>query len=182
MSDLLAPILVVMENEVDAFWCFAGFIHMMVSLRTCLLHIVVCYYVLPTYRQKRQYAIGLCCWWICVLFMSQWWQEFCCLHESLTYPDRGLIFGLPCMCRELILRRTSRLWRISWCSCRFFSLLSIQNLRTISVSYCCWVFRRKTVFSCILLEKYTSLSANLDWWSKYWLHKTVNYLFLKATW
>ena len=32
MSDLLAPILVVMENEVDAFWCFAGFIHMMVSL------------------------------------------------------------------------------------------------------------------------------------------------------
>jgi hypothetical protein len=30
MSDLLAPILVVMENEVDAFWCFAGFIQMMV--------------------------------------------------------------------------------------------------------------------------------------------------------
>ena len=25
MSDLLAPILSVMENEVDAFWCFAGF-------------------------------------------------------------------------------------------------------------------------------------------------------------
>ncbi|XP_052240307.1 TBC1 domain family member 15-like isoform X3 [Dreissena polymorpha] len=25
MSDLLSPILVVMENEVDAFWCFAGF-------------------------------------------------------------------------------------------------------------------------------------------------------------
>jgi len=32
MSDLLAPILVVMENEVDAFWCFSAFIHMMVSL------------------------------------------------------------------------------------------------------------------------------------------------------
>lgn len=32
MSDLLAPILVVMENEVDAFWCFAGFIQMMVGL------------------------------------------------------------------------------------------------------------------------------------------------------
>lgn len=31
MSDLLAPILVVMENEVDAFWCFAGFIDMMVN-------------------------------------------------------------------------------------------------------------------------------------------------------
>lgn len=25
MSDLLSPILVIMENEVDAFWCFAGF-------------------------------------------------------------------------------------------------------------------------------------------------------------
>ena len=25
MSDLLAPILYVMQNEVDAFWCFAGF-------------------------------------------------------------------------------------------------------------------------------------------------------------
>ena len=31
MSDLLAPILVVMENEVDAFWCFAGFMELLVS-------------------------------------------------------------------------------------------------------------------------------------------------------
>ena len=30
MSDLLAPILVVMENEVDAFWCFAGIMDLMV--------------------------------------------------------------------------------------------------------------------------------------------------------
>jgi len=36
MSDLLAPILVVMENEVDAFWCFSAFIHMMVCLSACL--------------------------------------------------------------------------------------------------------------------------------------------------
>ncbi|XP_064601150.1 TBC1 domain family member 15-like isoform X2 [Liolophura sinensis] len=28
MSDLLSPILVVMENEVDAFWCFVGFMEM----------------------------------------------------------------------------------------------------------------------------------------------------------
>lgn len=27
MSDLLAPIMVVMENEVDSFWCFAGFMN-----------------------------------------------------------------------------------------------------------------------------------------------------------
>ena len=32
MSDLLAPVLVVMENEVDAFWCFAGFMELVVSL------------------------------------------------------------------------------------------------------------------------------------------------------
>ena len=31
MSDLLSPILVVMENEVDAFWCFAGLMERMVS-------------------------------------------------------------------------------------------------------------------------------------------------------
>ena len=36
MSDLLAPILVVMENEVDAFWCFSAFIHMMVGPSSCL--------------------------------------------------------------------------------------------------------------------------------------------------
>lgn len=30
MSDLLSPILVVMENEVDAFWCFVGFMEMVV--------------------------------------------------------------------------------------------------------------------------------------------------------
>ena len=31
MSDLLSPVLVVMENEVDAFWCFAGLMERMVS-------------------------------------------------------------------------------------------------------------------------------------------------------
>ena len=31
MSDLCAPIMVVMENEVDAFWCFAGFMDIIVS-------------------------------------------------------------------------------------------------------------------------------------------------------
>ncbi len=32
MSDLLAPILVVMENEVDAFWCFVGFMETVVRV------------------------------------------------------------------------------------------------------------------------------------------------------
>lgn len=32
MSDLLSPILYVMENEVEAFWCFVAFMDQMVSL------------------------------------------------------------------------------------------------------------------------------------------------------
>jgi len=31
MSDLLAPILEVVGNEVDAFWCFVGFMNIVVS-------------------------------------------------------------------------------------------------------------------------------------------------------
>ena len=31
MSDLLSPILYVMDNEVDAFWCFVSFMDQMVS-------------------------------------------------------------------------------------------------------------------------------------------------------
>ena len=34
MSDLLAPLLAVMENEVDTFWCFVGFMDTVVSRHT----------------------------------------------------------------------------------------------------------------------------------------------------
>lgn len=34
MSDLLSPVLFVMENEVDAFWCFVSFMDQMVRIRT----------------------------------------------------------------------------------------------------------------------------------------------------
>lgn len=30
MSDLLAPIMVIMDNEVDSFWCFVGFMEKLV--------------------------------------------------------------------------------------------------------------------------------------------------------
>lgn len=33
MSDLLSPLLYVMENEVDAFWCFAAYMDQMVRTR-----------------------------------------------------------------------------------------------------------------------------------------------------
>ena len=32
MSDMLAAILYVVDNEVDAFWCFAGLMEQMVSI------------------------------------------------------------------------------------------------------------------------------------------------------
>ena len=32
MSDMLAPILYVVDNEVDAFWCFVGLMEQMVSI------------------------------------------------------------------------------------------------------------------------------------------------------
>ena len=31
MSDLLSPILCLMDNEVDAFWCFVGFMNKVVK-------------------------------------------------------------------------------------------------------------------------------------------------------
>lgn len=31
MNDLLSPILVIMENEVDSFWCFVGLMNRMVK-------------------------------------------------------------------------------------------------------------------------------------------------------
>ena len=42
MSDLLAPLLSIMDNEVDAFWCFAGLMEIVVwtsklSVISCIL-------------------------------------------------------------------------------------------------------------------------------------------------
>ena len=36
MSDLLSPLLLVMNNEVDAFWCFVGFMNLVVSIAMSL--------------------------------------------------------------------------------------------------------------------------------------------------
>ena len=32
MSDLLAPIMVIMDNEVDSFWCLVGYMEKIVSI------------------------------------------------------------------------------------------------------------------------------------------------------
>ena len=49
MSDLLAPLLVIMDNEVDAFWCFVGFMETVVStkfVRCCFVVVALfCFYL-----------------------------------------------------------------------------------------------------------------------------------------
>jgi hypothetical protein len=41
MSDLLSPILCLMENEVDAFWCFVGFMDRVVTY-ALFMYLLVC--------------------------------------------------------------------------------------------------------------------------------------------
>ena len=44
MSDLLAPLLAVMDNEVDTFWCFVGFMKTVVRRKCeslCVLALVL---------------------------------------------------------------------------------------------------------------------------------------------
>lgn len=35
MSDLLSPLLVVMDNEADTFWCFVGLMNIVVRFAYC---------------------------------------------------------------------------------------------------------------------------------------------------
>ena len=44
MSDLLSPILFVMSDEVDAFWCFVGFMDKVVTF-PLIMYLHVCLYV-----------------------------------------------------------------------------------------------------------------------------------------
>ena len=53
MSDLLAPLLVVMETEVDTFWCFAGFMEMVV----CLMFVQIILRVVMFLEWHHRYVI-----------------------------------------------------------------------------------------------------------------------------
>lgn len=46
MSDLLAPILYVTQHEATAFWCFVGYMNMVVSVKFTLLWIMI--FMCPT--------------------------------------------------------------------------------------------------------------------------------------
>lgn len=48
MSDLLSPILQLLKNEVDAFWCFVGFMNKLVSMR--FIQMIVQNYVNAKYH------------------------------------------------------------------------------------------------------------------------------------
>ena len=43
MSDLLSPILFIMDDEADAFWCFVGFMDMVVStnIKTFFFNLII---------------------------------------------------------------------------------------------------------------------------------------------
>uniref|UniRef100_A0A673X429 TBC1 domain family, member 15 n=1 Tax=Salmo trutta TaxID=8032 RepID=A0A673X429_SALTR len=85
MSDLLSPILYVMENEVDAFWCFVSFMdHMVrnVALFCLVLFLCVC-------SQDSGY-LYFCFRWLLIRF-----------KRELSYPDvlrmwEVMWTGLPC--------------------------------------------------------------------------------------
>ncbi|KAF3826006.1 hypothetical protein GH733_006120 [Mirounga leonina] len=55
MSDLLSPLLYVMENEVDAFWCFASYMDQMVmwtELPCKNFHLLLCCAILESEKQQ----------------------------------------------------------------------------------------------------------------------------------
>ncbi|XP_013411982.1 TBC1 domain family member 15 isoform X2 [Lingula anatina] len=110
MSDLLAPILVIMDNEVDAFWCFAGFMEIVArnfemdqkgmkdqlqQLNTLMqLLDPQLYNYLESHESSNMY---FCFRWLLILFK----REF-------TFPDimrlwEVLWTGLPCKNFHLLL-------------------------------------------------------------------------------
>lgn len=55
MSDLLSPILCLMDNEVDAFWCFVGFMDKVVSISFNY------YFMTSLFNSANQYVCVVVC-------------------------------------------------------------------------------------------------------------------------
>ncbi len=109
MSDLLAPIMVIMENEVDAFWCFSGFMEKIesnflmeqleIKLQLSNLRVIIEFVdaKFSQYLEKNESSnMYFCFRWILILFK----REF-------TFPD------------------IMRLWEVLWTDlpCKNFHLL-----------------------------------------------------------
>uniref|UniRef100_A0A8C7M7M8 TBC1 domain family member 15 n=1 Tax=Oncorhynchus kisutch TaxID=8019 RepID=A0A8C7M7M8_ONCKI len=92
MSDLLSPILYVMENEVDAFWCFVSFMdHMVRNVALfCLVLFCVCFDLFTLICPSDSGYMYFCFRWLLIRF-----------KRELSYPDvlrmwEVMWTGLPC--------------------------------------------------------------------------------------
>lgn len=109
MSDLLSPILVVMENEVDAFWCFAGLMERMHGNFTVGQEEMK--HQMATIHKLMQYVD----------------PEFCSYLEShdsgnFYFCFRWLLIAFK---REFHFTDTLRLWEVLWTDrpCKNFHLI-----------------------------------------------------------
>lgn len=110
MSDLLAPILIIQQNEVDAFWCFVGFMDMVYSnfdidqagmkkqlsyLTTLLEYCNVDLY--DYFKSNGSDNMYFCFRWLLVWFK----REFS--NEDILVLWESLWTGLPCQNFHLLL-------------------------------------------------------------------------------
>lgn len=72
MSDLLAPIYAVMQDDAMAFWAFVGFMDRMVSLANQTIFIILLIYNFFFYRNETSSATNPAC----VLNLSRWTISF----------------------------------------------------------------------------------------------------------
>uniref|UniRef100_A0A1D5RH81 TBC1 domain family member 15 n=1 Tax=Macaca mulatta TaxID=9544 RepID=A0A1D5RH81_MACMU len=72
MSDLLSPLLYVMENEVDAFWCFASYMDQMMhrKIREKISRICVCVFFFCIESQDSGY-LYFCFRWLLIRFKRE---------------------------------------------------------------------------------------------------------------
>ncbi len=139
MSDILAPILVVMENEVDSFWCFAGFMEM-----------VVCDNVTPQFVSWPNLSHGT--------------SKKVCLQRLLSDVPR-----VSFLCRRTIFSRANKGWRTNSCICNFWWNFWTRNWAIIWVMLAvysfCRVFSKRTnirsIWTKICWRKIQQLSADV---------------------
>ncbi|KAG8140410.1 hypothetical protein E2320_003099 [Naja naja] len=80
MSDLLSPILYITQNEVDAFWCFCGFMELVLTLLLRVLDPPLCDFL----DSKESGSLCFCFRWILIWFKREFpFSEILQLWEVL---------------------------------------------------------------------------------------------------
>ena len=113
MSDLCAPILVVMEDEVDTFWCFAGLMDSVVS------EVVLC--SLPTYMKADQLFSALSLSLSLSIYLSIYPSLSLSIYPSISDETPRAKCSLP-----LLSLSYSSTKQISICLSIFLSLTGIK--------------------------------------------------------